>query len=169
MGKYQIDLLIQKQSRVGICKPLSPLIVLLSFVIFHANMFYSRLHSSWGRNAPTLYLYRSFNDEGNSINYSLIQMAQKDWHHLQFIVTWVTKMGLAWRVRGTNNYVRDIHYTGASLSQLASLTKVSSNCEQFIQYECHHSMILLGNNFWTLRTRVKQLKSGPCDSLWVSS
>ena len=97
MGKYQIDLLIQKQSRVGICKPLSPLIVLLSFVIFHANMFYSRLHSSWGRNAPTLYLYRSFNDEGNSINYSLIQMAQKDWHHLQFIVTWVTKMGLAWQ------------------------------------------------------------------------
>ena len=73
------------------------------------------------------------------------------------------------RVRGTNNYVRDIHYTGASLSQLASLTKVSPNCEQFIQYECHHSMILLGNNFWTLRTRVKQLKSGPCDSLWVSS
>ena len=45
------------------------------------------------------------------------------------------------RVKGTNNYVRDIHYTGASLSQLASLTKVSSNCEQFIQYECHNSVM----------------------------
>ena len=30
-------------------------------------------------------------------------------------------------------YSRDIHYTGASLSQLASLTRVSSQCEQFIK------------------------------------
>ena len=29
-------------------------------------------------------------------------------------------------------YSRDIHYTGVSLSQLASLTKVSSHCQQFI-------------------------------------
>jgi len=36
-------------------------------------------------------------------------------------------------------YSRDIHYTGASLSQLASLTRVSSHCEQFITYECYHS------------------------------
>ena len=28
------------------------------------------------------------------------------------------------------SYLRDIHYTGASLSQLASLTNVSSYCEQ---------------------------------------
>ncbi|XP_078367560.1 roundabout homolog 3-like [Oculina patagonica] len=40
------------------------------------------------------------------------------------------------------SYTRDIHYTGASLSQLASLTRVSSHCEQFIKYECHHSVIL---------------------------
>ena len=33
------------------------------------------------------------------------------------------------------SYLRDIHYTGASLSQLASLTRVSSHCEQFIKYE----------------------------------
>ena len=38
-------------------------------------------------------------------------------------------------------YSRDIHYTGASLSQLASLTRVSSHCEQFIKYECHHSVM----------------------------
>ena len=40
------------------------------------------------------------------------------------------------------SYSRDIHYTGASLSQLASLTRVSSHCEQFIKYECHGSVLL---------------------------
>ena len=39
-------------------------------------------------------------------------------------------------------YSRDIHYTGASLSQLASLTNVSSHCEQFIKYECFHSRLM---------------------------
>ena len=38
-------------------------------------------------------------------------------------------------------YSRDIHYTGASLSQLASLTEVSSHCEQLIKYECYHSVL----------------------------
>ena len=42
-------------------------------------------------------------------------------------------------------YSRVIHYTGASPSQLASLTRVSSHCEQFIKYECHGS-VLLNNN-----------------------
>ena len=45
-------------------------------------------------------------------------------------------------------YSRDIHYTGASLSQLASLTRVSSHCEQFIKYECHGSILLRGLNGW---------------------
>ena len=44
------------------------------------------------------------------------------------------------------SYSRDIHYTGASLSQLASLTRVSSHCEQFIKYECFHSVLLYNNN-----------------------
>ena len=43
-------------------------------------------------------------------------------------------------------YSRDIHYTGASLSQLASLTKVSSHCEQFIKFECHGSLIFASNS-----------------------
>ena len=46
------------------------------------------------------------------------------------------------RVKGFENrgsYSRDIHYTGASLSQLASLTNVSSRCEQFIKYKCRLS------------------------------
>ena len=42
---------------------------------------------------------------------------------------------------GNGGLSRDIHYTGASLSQLASLTRVSSHCEQFIKYECYHSVM----------------------------
>jgi len=42
-------------------------------------------------------------------------------------------------------YSRDIHYTGASLSQLASLTRVSSHCEQFVKYECYKSTLLNNN------------------------
>ena len=45
-------------------------------------------------------------------------------------------------------YSRDIHYTGASLSQLASLTRVSSHCEQFIKYECYDSIILRSRIAW---------------------
>ena len=45
-------------------------------------------------------------------------------------------------------YSSDIHYTGASLSQLASLTKVSSQCEQFIKYECYDSVIFYWKSAW---------------------
>ena len=60
-------------------------------------------------------------------------------------------------VNGCDNrgcYSRDIHYTGASLSQLASLTTVSSHCEQFIKYECHGSSLFYNNNtfgWWVSR------------------
>ena len=47
-------------------------------------------------------------------------------------------------------YSRDIHYTGASLSQLASLTRVSSQCEQFIKYECYNSVIFRWESAWCL-------------------
>ena len=46
------------------------------------------------------------------------------------------------------SYSRDIRYTGASLSQLASLTRVSSQCEQFIKYECHASVIFRWTSAW---------------------
>ena len=50
------------------------------------------------------------------------------------------------------SYSRGIHYTGASLSQLASLTRVSSHCEQFIKYECYDSRLLRnGMAFWVSR------------------
>ena len=55
-------------------------------------------------------------------------------------------------------YSRDIHYTGASLSQLASLTTVSSQCEQFIKYECYSSVLWWGNNqegWWVSRDSAK--------------
>ena len=52
------------------------------------------------------------------------------------------------------SYSRDIHYTGASLSQLASLTRVSSHCEQFIKYECYDSW-LLGDGWWVSRNSSK--------------
>ena len=51
------------------------------------------------------------------------------------------------------SYSRSIHYSGASLSQLASLTDVSSNCEQLIKYECYGSFIYAGNigSWWVSR------------------
>ena len=53
-------------------------------------------------------------------------------------------------------YSRDIRYTGASLSQLASLTRVSSHCEQFIKYECYQTMFLtLGYAWWVSRDSSK--------------
>ena len=55
------------------------------------------------------------------------------------------------------SYSRDIHYTGASFPQLASLTRVSSHCEQFIKYECYHLMLTRGAFFswWVSRDSTK--------------
>ena len=38
-------------------------------------------------------------------------------------------------------YKRDINYTGASLSQLAKLARVSARCEQLFKYECLNSQL----------------------------
>ena len=57
---------------------------------------------------------------------------------------------------GPGSYSRDIHYTGASLSQLASLTGVSLHCEQFIKYECIDSRLFRGpQGWWVSRDSVK--------------
>ena len=50
-------------------------------------------------------------------------------------------------------YSRDVKYKGASLAQLASLTNVSSHCEQFIKYECVKSRIYRRQNFSWLVSR----------------
>ena len=46
------------------------------------------------------------------------------------------------------SYSRDIQYTNASLFQLASLTRVSLFCEQFIKYECHDSLMFREKVAW---------------------
>ena len=64
---------------------------------------------------------------------------------------------------GRGSYSRDIHYTGTSVSQLKSLTKVSSHCEQFIKYECHNSRLLNNNNpfgWWVSRDSNKMTSWG---------
>ena len=63
---------------------------------------------------------------------------------------------------GKGSYSRDIHYTGVSLSQLASLTRVSSHCEQFIKYECYGSVIFGYGGFawWVSRDSSKMTYLG---------
>ena len=64
---------------------------------------------------------------------------------------------------GDGDYSRSIHYSGASLSQLASLTEVSSHCEQFIKYECFGSYIYLSGfvaQWWVSRDSNKMLYWG---------
>ena len=58
---------------------------------------------------------------------------------------------------GDGSYSRDIHYTGASLTQLARLTRVSKNCEQFIKYECFDSRIFRSGPpaWWVSRDSAK--------------
>ena len=53
--------------------------------------------------------------------------------------------------------LRDIHYTGASVSQLASLTRISSHCEQFVKYECKNSALAFNalTSWWMSRDSTK--------------
>ena len=37
-------------------------------------------------------------------------------------------------------YSKDVRYTGVSTAQLAALTRVSQNCEQFIKFECNNDI-----------------------------
>ncbi len=46
--------------------------------------------------------------------------------------------------RDKGSYVRNVHYFGAGLyelAQLASLEVTSAYCEQFIKYECRNSVL----------------------------
>ena len=62
---------------------------------------------------------------------------------------------------GKGDYSRSIHYSGASLSQLASLTDVSLHCEQFIKYECYGSMLMYSSfGWWVSRNSSKMLYWG---------
>ena len=46
------------------------------------------------------------------------------------------------------SYSHDIQYKETDLLQLASLTSVSTHCEQFIKYECFDSLMFKGNHAW---------------------
>ena len=50
-------------------------------------------------------------------------------------------------------YRKDVTYIGASTAQLAALTRVSQNCEQFIKYECTAGTGFLqhGHGWWVSR------------------
>ena len=54
---------------------------------------------------------------------------------------------------GRGCYRKDVTYTGVSTTQLAALTRVSQNCEQFIKYECNPSSPFIESNFawWVSR------------------
>ena len=59
------------------------------------------------------------------------------------------------------SYSRVIQYSGVNsicISQLANLTAVSSQCEQFIKYECYHSRLLYNGypyGWWVSRDHKK--------------
>ena len=62
---------------------------------------------------------------------------------------------------GAGCYSRDIHYKGVSVSQLASLTNVSSHCEQFIKYKCFRSKLLKdGMGWWVSHDSTKMVYWG---------
>ena len=56
------------------------------------------------------------------------------------------------------SYARNITYN-TSMAQIIALMNLSHNCEQFIKYECHHSIILFYQNklhaSWVSRDGVK--------------
>ena len=50
-------------------------------------------------------------------------------------------------------YRKDVTYTGVSTAQLAALTRVSQNCEQFIKFECNNDIVFIENSYawWVSR------------------
>ena len=62
------------------------------------------------------------------------------------------------------SYSRSIHYSGVTLSQLRSLTRASTYCEQFIKYECYGSLLELGSSspagWWVSRDSAQMLYWG---------
>ena len=55
-------------------------------------------------------------------------------------------------------YSKDVRYTGVSTAQLAALTRVSQNCEQFIKFECNGDVAFIQDNYawWVSRDGTKR-------------
>lgn len=58
-------------------------------------------------------------------------------------------------VNNDDNYKRDIQYIGSSFSQLAGPTEASTNCHQFIKYECKKSKLKDNQAYWRSRDGAK--------------
>lgn len=60
---------------------------------------------------------------------------------------------------GRGSFQRNITYSGYSKQQLVSLIDASTNCEQFVKYECHGSVLLFGDSqdygWWVSRDGVQ--------------
>ena len=54
-------------------------------------------------------------------------------------------------------YRKDVQYNGVSNAQLAALTRVSQNCEQFIKFECNNDVAFIEDNtaWWVSRDGTK--------------
>ena len=50
-------------------------------------------------------------------------------------------------------YSKDVRYTGVSTAQLAALTRVSQNCEEFIKFECNNAVAFIEDShaWWVSR------------------
>ena len=99
-------------------------------------------------------------------------MAKEIWHHSRSVycdMTYKNGIGVTvishdsenrTHVKGFENpgsYSLVINYNGASLSQLANLTRISSHCEQFIKYECYKSKMFRNSGYawWVSRDSTK--------------
>ena len=52
------------------------------------------------------------------------------------------------------SYIKNVIYDGITLAQITHLVQASTQCEQFIKYECHHSVLLWGGvryGWWVSR------------------
>ena len=59
--------------------------------------------------------------------------------------------GCHWKNPGC--YSKDVTYTGVNVAQLAALTRVSQNCEQFIKFECNNGVAFVPESaaWWVSR------------------
>ena len=50
-------------------------------------------------------------------------------------------------------YSKDVRYNGVSTAQIAALTQVSQNCEQFVKFECNNDVLFIEDSFawWVSR------------------
>jgi len=61
------------------------------------------------------------------------------------------------------SYVRNVTYGGATMAQITHLIQASAHCEQFIKYECHHSVLLWEGSrygWWVSRDKEKMMYWG---------